>query len=99
MKIIRLKVLITGFLLSIFINPVHALDKASLKQYHQEIEKIITTLEVKHKVSPDYSRKVIKSIKFREKSLVSMSNAAERKKTWEEYKSIFLTERRIKSAK
>ena len=99
MKIIRLKILITWFLLSIFINPVHALDKASMKQYHQEIEKIITALEVKHKVSPDYSRKVIKSITFRKKSLVSMSNAAERKKTWEEYKSIFLTERRIKSGR
>jgi len=99
MKIIRLKILITWFLLNIFINPVHALDKASMKQYHQEIEKIITALEVKHKVSPDYSRKVIKSITFRKKSLVSMSNAAERKKTWEEYKSIFLTERRIKSGR
>ena len=99
MKIIRLKILITWFLLNIFINPVHALDKASMKQYHQEIEKIITALEAKHKVSPDYSRKVIKSITFRKKSLVSMSNAAERKKTWEEYKSIFLTERRIKSGR
>ena len=99
MKIIRLKVLIIGFLLSIFMYPVYALDKVSLKKYHQEIEKIITTLEVKHKVSRNYSRKVIESIKFREKSLISMSNAAERKKTWEEYRSIFLTQSRIKLGK
>ena len=59
MKIIRLKVLMIGLLLSIVMHPVYALDKVSLKKYHQEIEKIITTLEVKHKVSPNYSRKVI----------------------------------------
>jgi len=99
MSIIRLKILIIGVLLSIFINPVYALDKVSLKKYYQEIENIITTLEVKHKVPPNYSRKVINSIKFREKTLISMSNAAERKKTWEEYKSIFLTQGRIKSGR
>ena len=99
MSIIRLKILIIGVLLSIFINPVYALDKVSLKKYYQEIENIIKTLEVKHKVPPNYSRKVINSIKFREKTLISMSNAAERKKTWEEYKSIFLTQGRIKSGR
>ena len=71
MSIIRLKILIIGVLLSIFINPVYALDKVSLKKYYQEIENIITTLEVKHKVSRNYSRKVIESIKFREKSLIN----------------------------
>jgi membrane-bound lytic murein transglycosylase B len=99
MKIVRLKLVITGILMSIFMHPVYALDKVSLKKYHQEIEKIITALEVKHKVSPDYSRKVISSIKFREKSLISMNNAAERKKTWEEYEKIFLTSRRINSGR
>jgi len=99
MKIIRLKILIIGILLSIFMNPVYALEQSILKKYHQEIEKMITTLEIEHKVSPDYSRKVIKAIKFREKSLISMSNAAERKKTWEEYESIFLTQRRIDSGR
>jgi len=35
MSIIRLKILIIGVLLSIFINPVYALDKVSLKKYYQ----------------------------------------------------------------
>ena len=99
MKIVRLKLVITGILMSIFMHPVYSLEESSLKKYHQEIEKIITTLDVKHKVSPDYSRKVISSIKFREKSLISMNNAAERKKTWEEYEKIFLTSRRINSGR
>jgi len=99
MKIARLKILITGALTCIFMNPVYSLEESSLKKYHQEIESIITTLDVKHNVSSDYSRKVIESIKFREKSLISMNNAAERKKTWEEYKSIFLTPGRINSGR
>jgi membrane-bound lytic murein transglycosylase B len=99
MKIVRLKIVITGIFMSIFMHPVYSLEESSLKKYHQEIEKIVTILDVKHKVSPDYSRKVISSIQFREKSLISMNNAAERKKTWEEYESIFLTPRRINSGR
>ena len=78
------------------LNFVHAENNKNLKNYPIEIEQIKSILRNKHNVDPEYVNKVLKSIQFRQKTLDSMSNAVERKSTWDQYKKIFITKKRIK---
>ena len=78
------------------VNFVHAESNKNLKNYPIEIEQIKSILRNKHNVDPEYVNKVLKSIQFRQKTLDSMSNAVERKSTWDQYKKIFITKKRIK---
>ncbi len=45
MKIIRLKILSIGVLLSIIINPVYALEQSVLKKYHEKIFEMFQTID------------------------------------------------------
>lgn len=78
------------------VNFVRAESNKNLKNYPIEIEQIKSILRNKHNVDPEYVNKVLKSIQFRQKTLDSMSNAVERKSTWDQYKKIFITKKRIK---
>ena len=66
-----------------------------LNSYNKEILDISNILINKHKIDSNYVKKVLGSIKFRQKTLNSMTNAPERKATWERYKNIFITKERI----
>ena len=70
-------------------------NNLELKKYSNELEEIKSILTTKYNIDEEYSDKVLYSIKFRQKTLDSMSNAVERKATWQRYKKIFITEQRI----
>jgi len=70
-------------------------NNLELKKYSNEIEEIKSILTTKYNIDEEYSDKLLYSIKFRQKTLDSMSNAVERKATWQRYKKIFITEQRI----
>ncbi len=75
--------------------PASSGNNSELKKYSNEIEEIKSILIDKYKVDENYADKVLYSIKFRQKTLDSMSNAVERKATWQRYKNIFITNQRV----
>lgn len=91
-NIINSAVIVFIFLI---INPVSASDAGELKKYSKEIEEIKSILINHHNISENYVDQVLNSIKFRQKTLDSMTNAVERKATWERYRNIFITNKRI----
>ena len=82
---------------SIFLinNSVSASNAEELKKYSKEIQEIKSILINHHDVSEKYVDQALNSIKFRQKTLDSMTNAVERKATWERYRNIFITNKRI----
>ena len=85
------------FLLFIFslAEPVLSDKNPILDIYSKEIKEIQSILINKYNVSPKYASEALNSIKFRQKTLDSMSNAVERKATWKRYRSIFITKSRV----
>lgn len=85
------------FLFIFFIvNLSYAEENKILEKYNSEIKEIKSILINKHNINSNYIDTVFQEIKFRKKTLDSMSNAVERKATWERYKKIFITQKRIK---
>ena len=88
-----------NFILLIFIfslaEPVLSNNNPVLAKYSKEIKEIKSILINKYNVDNKYASEVLNSIKFRQKTLDSMSNAVERKATWERYRSIFITKSRV----
>ena len=84
------------FLFIFFVNPSYAEKNKILEKYNSEIKEIKSILINKHNINSNYIDTVFQEIKFRKKTLDSMSNAVERKATWERYKKIFITQKRIK---
>ena len=93
--------LLKNFILLIFIfslaEPVLSNNNPVLAKYSKEIKEIKSILINKYNVDHKYASEVLNSIKFRQKTLDSMSNAVERKATWERYRSIFITKSRVKA--
>ena len=91
--------LLKNFILLFFIfslaEPVLSNNDAVLAKYSKEIKEIKSILINKYNVDHKYASEVLNSIKFRQKTLDSMSNAVERKATWERYRSIFITKSRV----
>ena len=67
-----------------------------LKNYETQLLEIEKELFEKYKVKKDFSRKVLSSIKFKNKILRIMANAPERKDTWRQYEKKYLTDKRVK---
>ena len=90
----------TKYLVFLFIffivNLSYAEENKILEKYNSEIKEIKSILINKHNINSNYIDTVFQEIKFRKKTLDSMSNAVERKATWERYKKIFITHKRIK---
>jgi membrane-bound lytic murein transglycosylase B len=90
----------TKYLVFLFIffivNLSYAEESKILEKYNSEIKEIKSILINKHNINSNYIDTVFQEIKFRKKTLDSMSNAVERKATWERYKKIFITQKRIK---
>ena len=78
------------------VNLSYAEENKILEKYNSEIKEIKSILINKHNINSNYIDTVFQEIKFRKKTLDSMSNAVERKATWERYKKIFITQKRIK---
>ena len=76
-------------------EPVLSDKNPILDIYSKEIKEIQSILINKYNVSPKYASEALNSIKFRQKTLDSMSNAVERKATWKKYRSIFITKGRV----
>ena len=76
-------------------EPVLSDNNPDLDIYSAEIKEIKSILINKYNVNPKYASKALNSIKFRQKTLDSMSNAVERKATWKKYRSIFITKGRV----
>lgn len=93
--------LLKNFILLFFIfslaEPVLSNNNPVLAKYSKEIKEIKSILINKYNVDHKYASEVLNSIKFRQKTLDSMSNAVERKATWERYRSIFITKSRVNS--
>ena len=93
--------LLKNFILLFFIfslaEPVLSNNNPVLAKYSKEIKEIKSILINKYNVDHKYASEVLNSIKFRQKTLDSMSNAVERKATWERYRSIFITKSRVKA--
>ena len=91
--------LLKNFILLFFIfslaEPVLSNNNPVLAKYSKEIKEIKSILINKYNVDHKYASEVLNSIKFRQKTLDSMSNAVERKATWERYRSIFITKSRV----
>ena len=85
------------FLFFIFLlaEPVLSDNNPVIAKYSKEIKEIKSILINKYNVDHKYASEVLNSIKFRQKTLDSMSNAVERKATWERYRSIFITKSRV----
>ena len=91
--------LLKNFILLFFIfslaEPVLSNNNPVLAKYSNEIKEIKSILINKYNVDHKYASEALNSIKFRQKTLDSMSNAVERKATWERYRSIFITKSRV----
>ena len=79
-----------------FNNLIYAKDTNNLKKYENELGEMIHELVYKYKIDQDYATKALYSIEFKDKILKIMANAPERKDTWQEYKSKYLTSERIR---
>ena len=66
---------------------------------HPQAEDLIDALVSEHGFERSYVIKVLQSAKKQEKILDSISSPAEFTKTWEEYKKIFIEEKRIANGK
>ena len=77
------------------LNTAFSGNTKELSNYNKEISNISNILINKHNVDSSYVKKALESIKFRQKTLNSMTNAPERKASWERYKNIFITKERI----
>ena len=93
--------LLKNFILLFFIfslaEPVLSNNNPVLAKYSKEIKEIKSILINKYNVSPKYASEALNSINFRQKTLDSMTNAAERKATWKRYRSIFITKSRVRA--
>tara|TARA_B100000767_G_scaffold177638_1_gene166017 strand:- start:3399 stop:4385 length:987 start_codon:yes stop_codon:yes gene_type:complete len=90
---VKITLLIIMFLSS---ANVFSSNNKELGNYKKEIQEITSILINKYKIDTTYVEKALGSIKFRQKTLNSMTNAPERKATWERYKNIFITKDRIR---
>jgi membrane-bound lytic murein transglycosylase B len=77
-------------------NSAISVEKENIENYKIIIEEISSTLVKKYNVDPKYISKALDSIKIRKKTIESMNNAAERKATWERYRSIFIKKKHYK---
>jgi len=79
-----------------FNNFIYAQDINNLKKYEDTLGEMIQELVYKYKIDQDYAKKALYSIEFKDKILKIMANAPERKDTWQEYKSKYLTSERVR---
>ena len=85
------------FLFFIFLlaEPVLSDNNPVIAKYSKEIKETKLILTNNYNVNPEYANEALNSIKFRQKTLDSMSNAVERKASWKRYRSIFITKSRV----
>jgi membrane-bound lytic murein transglycosylase B len=80
-------------------NSAISVEKENIENYKITIEEISSTLVKKYNVDPSYISTALDSIKIRKKTIESMNNAAERKASWERYRSIFIKKNTIKKGR
>tara|TARA_B100001093_G_C26666735_1_gene944366 strand:- start:176 stop:1075 length:900 start_codon:yes stop_codon:yes gene_type:complete len=62
---------------------------------HEDSQKVIDNLVMNHGFEESYVIEVLKNAKRRDEMLISVAKPAEKTKSWDDYKDIFLTSKRI----
>ena len=62
---------------------------------HEDSQKVIDNLVMNHGFEESYVIEVLKNAKRRDEMLISVAKPAEKTKSWDDYKAIFLTSKRI----
>jgi len=81
--------------ISITISSISTADYSN----HEDSKEVIDELVNVHGFEESFVIKVLKNAKKRNEMLVSVANPAEKTKTWDEYKEIFLEKKRIANGK
>ena len=81
--------------ISITISSISTADYSN----HEDSKEVIDELVNVHGFEESFVIEVLKNAKKRNEMLVSVANPAEKTKTWDEYKAIFLEKKRITNGK
>jgi len=81
--------------ISITLSPISTADYSN----HEDSKEVIDELVNIHGFEESFVIEVLKNAKKRNEMLVSVANPAEKTKTWDEYKEIFLEKKRIANGK
>ena len=81
--------------ISITISSISTADYSN----HEDSKEVIDELVNVHGFEESFVIEVLKNAKKRNEMLVSVANPAEKTKTWDEYKAIFLEKKRIANGK
>ena len=84
-----------------YILPILFFHLAIFADYsnHPDAQEVIDELVINHGFDKSYVVGILKDAKRRDEMLRSVANPAEKTKTWDEYKEIFLTSKRIREGK
>ena len=83
----------------LFITLIFNLSIFADYSIHKDSEKVIDELVTKHGFERSYVIEVLKDAKKRRTALSSVAKPAEKTKTWDDYKAIFLKKKRIADGK
>jgi len=86
-------------ILSLFITTIISLTLSADYSNHKNAQSVIDELVIDHGFDESYVISILKDAKRRDEMLRSVANPAEKTKTWDEYKEIFLTSKRIREGR
>ncbi|MFL2708353.1 MAG: lytic murein transglycosylase B [Gammaproteobacteria bacterium TMED226] len=88
-----------SYQLSLLILMIFSFNSAADYSNHNESQKVIDELVNDHGFEESYVIEVLKYAKRRDEMLKSVAKPAEKTKTWDDYKAIFIKKKRIRDGK
>ena len=88
-----------SYQLSLLILMIFSFNSAADYSNHNESQKVIDELVNDHGFEESYVIEVLKYAKRRDEMLKSVAKPAEKTKTWDDYKAIFMKKKRIRDGK
>ena len=88
-----------SYQLSLLILMIFSFNTAADYSNHNESQKVIDELVNDHGFEESYVIEVLKNAKRRDEMLKSVAKPAEKTKTWDDYKAIFIKKKRIRDGK
>jgi len=95
MEKVNFKLLVIFIYSITFINSAFSNEDSIQTRNQKKIKEITLILVNEYKIDENYVKNIFKSIKMNKKVLKLMSKSAERTKTWEQYRKIFITDARV----
>jgi membrane-bound lytic murein transglycosylase B len=83
----------------IFISLIFSLSITADYSNHKDSQMVIDELVTKHGFEKSYVTAILKNAKKRDEMLQSVANPAEKTKTWDEYRTIFIKTKRVEEGK